>query len=147
MTKHIAAVLVACAAIAVPAFAATPDAFQGPKHGTCVDIDSGDGGLSGGAVNVAAKVLGVGCPTNSPLYRLDVYSDSTMVTLLASTNDATLLSEDESGTTIGLTVPVTATSVCIVMTTGGGQHEFDRAPDSGCIALSTTAGGALGGFH
>ena len=146
MRKFIAAALISCAALAVPALAADPDTFQGPKQGTCVDIDSGDGGVGGGSVNIVAKVLGTGCPVKSPLYRLDVY-DATGVTLLASTNDATPLGEDATGTTIGLSVPVSATTVCIVMTTGGGQHVFDRAPNDGCIALTTGGGAAFGGFN
>jgi len=152
-TKLLAAILVFGAAVA-PAGAGAPGGsdVKGPR---CTDIvDSTAAGVtSRGVYDGAAQTVSFRIALAAPACHQMHYT----LYVLAATGDTTPIAVSSSPTLqpggdvlifSGLDVSAnTDSEVCVYATTSVGHHVFDRAPDTGCLELSSAATSPATGFH
>jgi hypothetical protein len=126
------------------------DTHGGP---VCADIIN-NSGISDYSSGTMTFVIGTVAPSCRGLsYTVYAYDDTFHDVLLGtgSARGNKTAQEDGSGYVI-VTVPIetakatTEASFCIVATSGG-NHVFDRAPDTGCISFPTEGSGGQTGFN
>jgi hypothetical protein len=134
MRKFALAVLVGAVLVLPTMATGAPGDAKGPS---CVDITGGSALYTTGTLSLTAD-LGAG-PCSFVTYTLSVYDTNTAgeAPLATSTEPVPV-----SDTTIGFAVAADDDGVvCVAMTTSIGKHVFDRAPDEGCINVSSTPPG------
>jgi len=139
MRKLIAAILVACTALAVPAFAADND-VNGPP---CRDIvrDAGFGYANDGTVTLAFALAEPACKQID--YSVFVVTAEGEQALNQVGTNAT----GEVLIFMGTVDPDTNPSVGFYATTASkGGHVFDRAPDTGTASVAKGNSGGFIGF-
>ena len=135
MKKFIALALLVGAVLVLPTMATgAADDANGPP---CVDVNGGSALYTAGTLSLTAD-LGAG-PCKYVTYTLYVYdTNAAGEEPLATSSTFALLGD----TTIGFAAVADDDGVvCVAMTTSIGKHVFDRAPDAGCINVSSTPPG------
>ena len=140
MRKVIALALLVGAVLVLPTISAAGDA-QGPA---CADITGGNGSTGGLIASLAAEPCSFGSD-GLVSYTLYVYSDASMTTLLNSSTS--FVSVPGTVPQIGFVVDSNGDpEVCVVLTTSIAKHVIDRAPDTGCVTVTTSSSGGFSGF-
>lgn len=140
MRKFIALALLVGAVLALPATVSGAGDARGPA---CADVTGGSGSTGGFVADLAQAPCSFG-PEGLVLYTFEVYSDASMTNLLSSSSSFTLLTANQIGFAVGSDADGI---VCVALTTSIAKHVIDRAPDSGCVNVTTSSSPGFTDFN
>jgi hypothetical protein len=142
MRRFIALALLVGAVLALPA-TMSGAAGDVPRGLVCADVIGGNGNTLGASFIAILQAPPCSFGGGQVSYTFEVFSDQSMGTRLSSTTTFAPI-PDTNAIVFGLTGDAD-NQVCVVLTTRIANHVIDRAPDAGCLVV-TTAGPGLGDF-